>query len=130
MKKAYKISAVRFPSFYLKDFEAAVDFYTRILGPPETDQETIKGWQIGDTWLTLFPAGAFHRKEVNPRNCEIALQVESPDQVDSLYRTLVEAGAESCWEPEDTEMYVPMRFSCVDDPFGIRIDVYCPLEED
>jgi hypothetical protein len=26
--------------------------------------------------------------------------------------------------PEDTEMYEPMRFCCVDDPFGVRIDVY------
>jgi hypothetical protein len=25
-------------------------------------------------------------------------------------------------------MYEPMRFACVDDPFGVRIDVYCPIE--
>ena len=30
-------------------------------------------------------------------------------------------------EPEDTCMYEPMRFCCVDDPVGIRIDVYCPI---
>jgi hypothetical protein len=25
-------------------------------------------------------------------------------------------------------MYEDMRFSCVDDPFGVRIDIYCPLD--
>ncbi len=28
--------------------------------------------------------------------------------------------------PDDTKIYEPMRFACVDDPFGVRIDVYCP----
>ncbi len=25
-------------------------------------------------------------------------------------------------------MYEPMRFACVDDPFGVRVDIYCPIE--
>ncbi len=32
--------------------------------------------------------------------------------------------------PADTKMYEPMRFACVDDPFGVRIDVYFPFEKD
>jgi hypothetical protein len=35
------------------------------------------------------------------------------------------AGARPCMAPRDTSMYEPMRFGCVDDPFGVRIDVYC-----
>ena len=38
--------------------------------------------------------------------------------------------AKDCWTPEDTEMYEPMRFSCVDDPFGVRINVYCLIEKE
>ena len=30
-------------------------------------------------------------------------------------------------KPTDTKMYEPMRFACVDDPFGVRVDIYCPL---
>ena len=65
--------------------------------------------------------------EGNPRNAEFAIQVETPEQVDVLYEKLIAAGAKDCLKPEDTEMYDKMRFSCVDDPFGIRIDVICPL---
>jgi hypothetical protein len=30
---------------------------------------------------------------------------------------------------EDTTMYEKMRFAAVDDPFGVRIDIYYPLED-
>ena len=48
--------------------------------------------------------------------------------MDVPHQLLINPGAKSCWAPEDTSMYEEMRFSCVDDPFGVRIDVYCPLE--
>ena len=66
----------------------------------------------------------------NPRNTEYAIQVVRPGQVDVLYRRLLGLGSEVCREPEDTWMYKPMRFACVDDPFGVRIDIYCPIEEE
>jgi hypothetical protein len=50
--------------------------------------------------------------------------------VDVLYRRLLDLGSVVCREPEDTWMYEPMRFACVDDPFGVRIDIYCPIEEE
>ena len=53
--------------------------------------------------------------------------METPEQVDLLYQALLEAGTTTCMQPEDGRMYEPIRFCCVDDPVGIRIDVYCPI---
>jgi hypothetical protein len=60
---------------------------------------------------------------------EFAIQVASPEEVDRLHQAFVSAGAKNSWTPEDTRMYEPMRFSAVDDPFGVRIDIYCPLDK-
>jgi uncharacterized glyoxalase superfamily protein PhnB len=88
----------------------------------------IVGWRMGATWLTLFPSKESPHPGSNPRNAEFAIQVATPDEVDALYQAFIEAGAKKGWEPFDTEMYEPMRFSCVDDPFGVRIDIICPLK--
>lgn len=126
----YTIRALRYPSFYLADFEAAVAFYTSVLGAPQTDEAQLKGWRLGDTWLTLFPAlGLAPAGGVNPRNGEFAVEVAAPAEVDALHAALLAAGGTSCMGPQDTEMYTPMRFAAIDDPFGIRVDVYCPLPE-
>jgi predicted enzyme related to lactoylglutathione lyase len=123
-----EVISLNFPSFYVKDYDAAIAFYTQVFGLPQSDTPRIKGWKLGDTWLTLFPSEDMgHDPDANPRNAEFAIQVAAPEQVDVLYHSLLEAGAKICMEPEDTEMYEPMRFCCVDDPVGIRIDVYCPL---
>jgi uncharacterized glyoxalase superfamily protein PhnB len=66
------------------------------------------------------------RDQGNPRNTEFAIQLATPDEVDRLYGALITAGATFCRAPSDTRMYEPMRYCCVDDPFGVRIDVYCP----
>jgi hypothetical protein len=55
--------------------------------------------------------------------------VATPDEVDALYQAFIEAGAKKGWEPFDTEMYEAMRFSFIDDPFGVRIDIICPIEK-
>ena len=83
---------------------------------------------MGSTWLTLFPSQQGNYKGRNPRNSEFAIQVSKPQEVDILHQLLIDFGDKSCWVPEDTNMYEDMRFSCVDDPFGVRIDVYCLLE--
>jgi len=88
----------------------------------------IYGWRMGTAWLTLFPSKEGTYKGSNPRNSEFAIQVSKPEEVDVLQQLLINAEAKSCWAPEDTSMYEEMRFSCIDDPFGVRIDVYCPLE--
>ena len=127
----YTLRALRYPSFYLADYDAAVAFYTRLLGEPGTNEDGLRGWQLGDSWLTFFPAkGAVPAPDANPRNAEFAIEVAAPAEVDVLYAAFLAAGASPCMEPQDTWMYVPMRFAVVDDPFGLRVDVYCPLPGD
>jgi predicted 3-demethylubiquinone-9 3-methyltransferase (glyoxalase superfamily) len=84
---------------------------------------------MGATWLTLFPAKEASHLGSNPRNTEFAIQVAEPAEVDTLYQAFIEAGAKKGWEPFDTEMYEAMRFSFIDDPFGVRIDIICPIEK-
>jgi uncharacterized glyoxalase superfamily protein PhnB len=118
-----------FVSLYYEDLEEAIAFYSRVLGPPTDVEEGAgyHGWRMGSTWLTLFASEVGTRPGQNPGNTEFAIQVAEPAQVDSLYQALVDAGATPGWAPEDTRMYVPMRYGYVEDPFGVRIDVYCPV---
>jgi catechol 2,3-dioxygenase-like lactoylglutathione lyase family enzyme len=127
---SYNVKGLRYPSFYIKDYEKAVAFYTTVLGPPQNDDDRIKGWFLGDSWLTLFPAEDLgHDPETNPRNAEFAIEVSAPGEVDRLYDAMLAAGATTCMAPEDTRMYEPMRFCAVDDPVSIRIDVFCPIQK-
>jgi uncharacterized glyoxalase superfamily protein PhnB len=127
--RPYQIVGLNYVSLYVKDFKAAISFYSKVFGPPEYKEgdEEIYGWRMGSTWLTVFQANAGTSKDSNPRNTEFAVQVSAPEEVDALYSALLEAGAKECMAPRDTTMYEEMRYGCVDDPFGVRIDVYCPL---
>lgn len=127
--RPYRIVDLNYVTLYVRELPEAIDFYTRVFGPPDSveENESIHGWRMGSTWLTLFPSSAGTVPESNPRNAEFAVQVSAPEEVDALYAALLDAGAKVCMAPRDTTMYVPMRFGCVDDPFGIRIDVYVPL---
>ena len=125
----FKIIGLNYVSLYVKDYQAAIDFYTRVFGPPENVDKEIYGWQMGSTWLTLFPSKIGTEPDRNPCNAEFAIQVAEPEEVDRLYQALVAAGAKAGWEPEDSKMYEPMRFCYVDVPFGMRIDIYCPIDQ-
>ena len=123
--------SLAYVSLYFHAFEAAISFYTTVLGPPDTvtPDGNIQGWKFGNTWLTLFPSAIGTRPERNPANAEFAILVPRPDDVDRLHEALVDAGATTVMKPQDTWMYEPMRFCCVDDPFGARVDVLCPLPD-
>lgn len=127
--RPYHIVDLNYVSLYISDFQAAIAFYSSFLGAPESvdEQGVTYGWRLGATWLTLFDGKAGPTRGHNPRNTEFAMQVADPTEVDLLYAALLAAGAKSYMAPEDTRMYEPMRFACVDDPFGVRIDIYCPL---
>jgi len=127
----FQIVGLNYVSLYIEVFIAAIGFYERVFGPAENVDEEgqIYGWWMGSTWLAVFPSKAGTHEGSNPRNVEFAIQVSTPEEVDVLHRALLTAGAKNCWSPEDTTMYEEMRFSCVDDPFGVRIDIYCPIEE-
>jgi uncharacterized glyoxalase superfamily protein PhnB len=128
-EQRFTIVDLNYVSLYYKDFHKAIAFYEKVFGPPEQVDEVgeIYGWRMGSTWLTLFPSKKGTHKRSNPRNTEFAIQVSAPQEVDILYQTLIEAGAKKGWDTEDTAMYEEMRFCYVDDPFGVRIDIYCLL---
>jgi hypothetical protein len=126
----FKIIDLNFVSLYLLNLDEAVTFYSKILGPPNQIYEKGPhyGWELGATWLTLFESKIGTVKESNPRNAEFAIQLAEPGEVDRMYEAFLAAGAKECMKPEDTEMYVPMRFACVDDPFNVRVDMYCLID--
>ena len=125
----FKIVGVNYVSLYVKDLEAVIEFYSKILGPPTYEEKNTYGFKMGTTWLTIFPSRYGTSTESNPCNAEFAIQVAAPEAVDKLHERFLKAGAKEYCAPEDTTMYEPMRFSCVDDPFGVRIDIYCPVQE-
>ncbi len=126
----FNIVDLNFVSLYFSNLNEAVAFYTKILGPPDEEHEEDPhyGWELGATWLTLFESKAGTVKGSNPRNAEFAIQLAEPGEVDRMYEAFLQAGARECMKPRDTEMYVPMRFGCVDDPFDVRIDIYCLID--
>jgi catechol 2,3-dioxygenase-like lactoylglutathione lyase family enzyme len=122
-----------YPSFYVRDLDGAKAFYSAVLGPPQhTQGDGLIGFAIGDDKLTLFDAKLGPHPDGGPRNAEFAMEVRTPADVDAVYERLIAAGAKAVegFAPTDTWMYRRMRFACVDDPFGIRVDVFCPLPED
>src|SRR5678815_1527791 len=128
-QKPYHIVDLNYMSLYIEDYQAAINFYTQVFGKPNSiaENNAIYGWKMGATWLTVFPGKVGSQPNTNPRNTEFAIQVSAVEEVDLLHQALIEAGAKTYMPPEDTTMYEPMRYCCVDDPFGVRIDVYCPL---
>ena len=126
----YGIKGLNYVSLYFKDYDKAVAYYTEVFGPPVySEDDPLCGWRLGSTWLTLFQSKDGTNPGGNPCNAEFAIQVESPERVDILHKAFLDAGATDRWTPEDTVMYEPMRFSAVDDPFGVRIDVYYPMNK-
>lgn len=118
---------LNYVSLYIHRFDEAVAFYSRVFGPPAYVESELRGWNMGATWLTVFRGADGPGGNADPRNIEFAVQVASPAEVDRLVARLVDAGARVFSAPRDTRMYEPMRFACVDDPFGVRVDVYCTL---
>ena len=129
-QRPYRIVDLNYMSLYIEDYQAAIDFYTRVFGAPASiaDNQSLHGWRLAATWLTVFPGKVGSSPNNNPRNAEFAVQVSTVAEVDPLHQALIEAGSKTYMPPEDTTMYEPMRYCCVDDPFGVRIDIYCPLE--
>jgi catechol 2,3-dioxygenase-like lactoylglutathione lyase family enzyme len=131
MPPSFTVVGLGYISLYYRDFDEAVSFYTRVFGAPldvDGSGKTL-GWRLSATWLTLFPSSAGTCPGANPCNSEFAVQVSAPEEVDALAQNLVDAGARLGKAPEDTWMYERMRFAYVDDPFGVRIDIFCPLPD-
>jgi uncharacterized glyoxalase superfamily protein PhnB len=99
-------------TLYYQDYPGALAFFKQVFGPPAyVEGENTHGWQIGPTWLTVFPS-----KEGVPTNLEVMLYLENETVVDKLFAAMIAAGAKG-EPPVDTLMYTPVRIATVKDPF-------------
>lgn len=109
-------------TLYFEEFEAAVDYYGQVLGPPAyVEGAGTRGWPIGSGWLTLLQG-----RSGNPRNVEVTLQVDTPAEAERLHRAFIDAGGEGP-APTDELMYEPIRSCPVRDPFGTDLLIISQL---
>jgi hypothetical protein len=107
---------------FFSDYEAAVSYYTQVLGEPAyVEGSGTRGWQLGDTWLTLLKG-----KTGNPQNMELNIIMQTPEEAERLQSAFLSAGGHG-EAPSDELMYVPVRYCAVQDPFGTNILIICPL---
>ena len=111
-------------TLYFSDYEAAVAYYTQVLGKPAYVEGTgTRGWRLGNTWLTLLKG-----KSGNPQNVELNIIMQTAEEADRLQAAFIAAGGVG--EPPSEElMYEPVRFCSVQDPFGTNILIICPLAQ-
>ena len=118
----YRFSGAFGLTLSFEQFEAAVDYYAQVLGPPAyAEGSGTRGWPIGSGWLTLLKG-----RDGSPRNVEVTFQLESIDEAERLQRALIAAGGEGT-PPTDELMYEPIRSCPVRDPFGVDLLVIAPL---
>jgi len=109
----FRFKGILGATLYYPDYQAALAFFNQVFGPPAyVEGEFTHGWQIGPTWLTVFPA-----KEGGPANQEVMLYLENETEVDKLFAAMIAAGAEG-EPPVNTLMYTPVRIATIMDPFG------------
>ena len=114
--------ATRGATLFYEDYEAAVAFYSEVLGPPGyIEGSGTRSWILDGTWLTLLRGSGG-----NPSNVEVPFVTASPTEADRLQAAFIAAGATGP-DPIDTLMGEPVRFCPVTDPFGVEILVYSPL---
>lgn len=125
----FNIVGLNYVSLYPADHRAALDYYASVFGPLDVDNpdDGVWGWRMGSTWLTVFPGRFGPNPDGTTSNTEFAIEMSTPEEVDRLFDAFVAAGVESNVVPSNTTMYEPMRYAYVDDPFGLRIDICCPL---
>jgi hypothetical protein len=118
----FEFHSVHGATLYFADFDAAVGYYTEVLGEPAYVEGTgTRGWRIGESWLTLLAGG-----DGAPANTEIGFAVESAAEAERLQAAFIAAGGTGP-EPTDALMYRPVRVCPVTDPFGTSLLVYAPL---
>ena len=112
------------PYLAVENASEAIDFYKRALGAKERVRMPGPGGsvmhaelEIGDSVVMLsdpFPqASTKPPKELGGTSVSIMTYV---DNIDSLYKQAIDAGATSLMEPDD--MFWGDRFGSIQDPFG------------
>jgi hypothetical protein len=121
-KPRYHFSGAFGVTLYFEDYESAMAYYQQVLGPPAyVEGPGTRGWQIGSGWLTLLQG-----KSGSPRNVEITLQVDTPQEAERLQSAFIAAGGEGS-APSAVFMYEPLHACPVQDPFGTDIMIISQL---
>lgn len=111
-------------TLFFSDFKAALEYYTRVLGPPAyVEGAATRGWQLGNTWLTLL-----EWEKGSPRNVELNIVMITSRDAERLQTAFIEAGGKG-EPPSDQLMYEPVRFCPVVDPFGTHILIFSRLSD-
>jgi hypothetical protein len=119
----YNFSGAFGVTLFYEDYEAAIAFYLKVLGPPAyVEGAGTRGWPIGNGWLTLLKG-----KTGNPQNVEVTFVVGTPSEAENLQQAFIKAGGEGA-TPSDELMYEPIRFCSVLDPFGTALLIVSSLE--
>jgi len=114
----YHLRGILGATLYYQDYPAALDFFQQVFGPPAyVEGEHTHGWQIGNSWLTVFPA-----QEGSPHNLEVPIYLQTAAEVDRLFAAFIAAGAQGD-APIDTLMYLPVRMAIVRDPQGVTFNL-------
>ena len=124
-EQRYEFRGLHGTTLYFEEYEAAVTFYSRVFGEPAyVEGESTRGWQLGNTWLTLLRG-----ERGNPQNMEMNIVMQTPGEADRLQAAFIDAGGIG-EAPSDELMYEPVRFCSVRDPFGTHILIICPLDRE
>ena len=124
-EQRYKFQGIHGVTLYFEAYEAAVGYYTRVLGEPAyVEGAGTRGWRLGNTWLTLLKG-----KSGNPGNMELNIVMQTPEEADRLQADFIAAGGVG-EAPSDELMYEPVRFCSVQDPFGTHILIISPLNQE
>lgn len=118
----YRFSGSLGVTLFFEAFATAVDYYTRVLGPPAyVEGHGTRGWQIGSGWLTLLQG-----QSGSPVNVEVTFQMETPAEAERLQQAFIDAGGHGP-PPSDALMYEPIRSCPVRDPLGTELLIISPL---
>jgi uncharacterized glyoxalase superfamily protein PhnB len=119
-EQKYRFRGIVGATLFYHDYPGALVFLQQVFGEPAyIEGEFTHGWQVGDSWLTVFPA-----KEGSPTNIEVPIYLQSQEEVYKLYRAFIAAGAQGD-PPIDTLMYRPVWMTVVTDPFGVQYVLVC-----
>lgn len=118
-EQRFDLEGVLGVTLYFSEYRAAVEFYTRVLGPPTyAEGSGTRGWRLGGTWLTLLSGG-----DGAPAGVEVPIVASTPAEAERLQQAFIDAGA-SGPHPSDELMYLPVRVCPVTDPFGTELLIY------
>lgn len=121
-EQEFRFSGIYGVTLYFQEFKKVVSYYQQVLGPPAySEGEFTRGWQLGNTWLTLLKG-----RRGSPSNLEVSIVMESPEEAERLQSAFLAAGGTGP-EPSDQLMYYPVRSCPVTDPFGTEFLIYALL---